>query len=89
MSADKSHIRAVLASRAHLVYRVDGENRGKHYWAYVLVDQARLNAFKDAMESGAIHVQSYGKILAWGAGDEPPDSIKSDLKNNYDYDIIA
>jgi len=62
----------VLASRTHPLYRIDGQKQGQNYWAFVLIDAGKLDAFKDAIEIGHIHVESYGTLLAWGMGIYPP-----------------
>ncbi len=85
----KSFTSAVLASRASLLYRVDGSNGARCYWAYVLVDEPKLAQFKLAVEAGDIEVQAFGKILAWGQGEEPPMNVARDLKTTYGFDLIA
>lgn len=85
----RSHATAVLASRAHLVYRVDGAHEEGRYWAYVLVDAPRLEAFQQALASGSLTAQDYGKVLVWGQGSEPPPSAREQLKRDYNFDVIA
>ena len=84
-----SHTSAILASRSHLVYRIDGQHQGQDYWAYALIDAGKLDAFKKVMETGHIHVQEYGKVLAWGIGGEPPEEVRQQLKDSYNFDLIC
>ena len=87
--ATKNFTTSILAERAHLVYRVNGDKDGQRYWAYALIDNGKLDAFHKAIASGDIYVQSYGKILAWGLGDTVPDNIKQEIKTIYNFDLIA
>lgn len=80
---------AVLASRAHLLYRVNGAHEGARYWAYVLVDAPKLAAFQKALAAGNLTVQDFGKVLAWGQGAEPDDSVREALKVQYGFELIA
>jgi len=89
MTMRKSHTTAVLASRAHLLYRINGQSDGLPYWSYALIDEAKLAAFKKALATGRIHVQDFGKVLVWGEGAEPPPHVVQELKDKYDYEVIA
>ena len=86
---NSSHASAILASRSHLVYRIDGQKQGQDYWAYALIDAGKLDAFKKMMETGHIHVQEYGKVLAWGLGIDPPEEVRQMLKDSYHFDLIC
>lgn len=83
------HVSSLLASRSHLLYRVDGRNGAQSFWAYVLVDAPRLAAFKKAVNAGSIRVQEFGKLLVWGKGDQPGEGVREMLKQEYGFEVIA
>lgn len=85
----KGHASAIVASRAHLLYRVDGVSGGAAFWAYVLVDAPKLTAFKKALAAGSIRVQEFGKLLVWGKGVQPDDGVREMLMNQYGFEVIA
>lgn len=89
MVKPKPHTYAVLASRLHQLYRVGGHHEGIAYWAYVLVDDAKLNNFSKAIKTGRIHVQEFGRVLAWGEGVSAPPRVAEELKEKYGYELIA
>lgn len=78
----------ILGNREEVVWRVDGDSlEGSHYWSYVAVDKPRFAAFKKALASGNIRVQDYGKILAWGKGETPPEGTRQWLSTEYGLEL--
>ena len=63
--------------KGHLLFLVRGKDSGRKAWHYVLVDEVKLNAFHEQINSGNIDVAFYGLILYSGWGADPPDDIKS------------
>ena len=63
-------------SLAALVYLVHGNDKGKPAWHYVLVEEDKVNMFKDKVESGTVNVTEYGVILKSGWGKDPPEEVK-------------
>lgn len=88
----KKHFAKVVSGRGECVYLVNGTNtKGTRCWYYVLVDKAKLKKFNDVLESGkgALDVEAYGKILAFGEGSEPPASTKKELEEKYNIMLVA
>ena len=66
-----------VRSKPSLVYLVRGKDRGKPAWHYVLVDEGKVNAFKETVASGTVDVAVYGKVIESGWGRDPPDDVKN------------
>lgn len=67
-----------------IIWRVDGDGpRGEHYWTIVAIDKPRFQAFRHALEHGKIRVQDFGRVLAWGQGENPPNTVVAELKKTY------
>ena len=64
-----------------LVHLVRGTDKGKPAWHYVLVEEDKLNMFKDKVESGTIDVAEYGVVLKSGWGKDPPEEVKSAISS--------
>ena len=64
---------------AQFVYLVRGKDRGRPAWHYVLVDEDKVQQFKDKLRSGSLDVGDYGKVLYSGWGKDPPQDIKDKL----------
>ena len=60
-----------------LVYLVRGKDKGKPAWHYALIEEDKLNMFKDKVESGTVDVAEYGVVLKSGWGKDPPEEVKS------------
>ena len=54
------------------IYLVRGTDRGKEAWHYVLVDEEKVEAFKEKVKSGNIDVAKYGRVIYSGWGKDPP-----------------
>ena len=65
---------------SNLVFLVRGKDRGKNCWHYVLVDEDKVEQFKEKVKtSGNIDVANYGKTLYSGWGKDPPQEIKDKI----------
>ena len=64
-----------------LVYLVRGKDKDKPAWYYVLVEEDKLNMFKNELSSEIIHLLQYGVILKSGWGEDPPEEVESALKS--------
>ena len=64
-------------SSSPLVHLVRGKDKGKPAWHYVLVEEGKLNMFKDKVSSGNINVTEYGVVLKSGWGKDPPEEVKT------------
>ena len=73
--------RDLTVNLASLVYLVRGKDRGKAAWHYVLVDEEKLNVFKEKMKSGNIDVADYGRIVQSGWGTDPPEDVSKQIKS--------
>jgi hypothetical protein len=69
--------------QAELIYLVKGIDAGRNAWYYVLVDRLKVQLFLKALNDEIIHLENYGKILFSAYGDEPPEEITSNLKEEY------
>ena len=57
------------------------KDTGEQLWYYVLVDEDKVEAFKEKEKSGKLDLAECGKILEHGWGDPPKDILrKLDLK---------
>ena len=61
------------------LFRVQGKDRGRQAWHYVLVDEDKLDDYNALFRDGArprVDVSKYGKVLQSGWGETPPESVK-------------
>ena len=65
-----------MRSKPSLIYFVHGTDRGRPAWHCVLVDEGKVNAFKEQLASDTIDLAVYGKIIESGFGKDPPDDVK-------------
>ncbi len=80
----------IVSERGQHVYRVDGFGPdGDKRWYYVVVDRLKQERFTQALASGNLDIEEFGKILKWGQGENPPPHIKEELKKEFDLDVIA
>ncbi len=55
----------------------------KPQYAYAALPFEKYEAFKQAERSGRYDLSSFGDILAFGEGLEPPDHVKTEMQNKY------
>lgn len=66
---------------------VRGENKaGNPQWAYAKIPAQNYLPFKMAEEQGNYNLNEFGEILKFGSGKEPPESIKQEMKEQYNCD---
>ena len=66
------------------VHCIQGKNRGRPAWRYVLVDEDKVQAFRDKVKSGTVNVADYGKVVYSGWGKDPPQHIKDRMNDRYE-----
>ncbi len=71
------------SSRGDLVYLVRGTDNGRKAWHYVLVDKLKLPIFLKKIETGSLDLADYGAVLASGWGEDPPESVKKSISEQY------
>lgn len=62
------------------IFLVRGECDNRPVWHYVQVDKLKLPLYKRAVTTDSIDVADYGKVLASGWGEEPPESVKKRIE---------
>ena len=67
--------------RSSLIFLVRGKDKGRAAWHYVMVDEVKLNAFREQVASGNVDVANYGTVLCSGWGVDPPDDIRSQVSS--------
>jgi hypothetical protein len=81
--AHKEKASNLTSAQADLVYLVKGIDNSRNAWYYVLVERLKLSLFLKALNDDIIHLENYGKILHSAYGDEPPEEITKQLKEEY------
>ncbi|MFT6107059.1 MAG: oligoribonuclease NrnB/cAMP/cGMP phosphodiesterase (DHH superfamily) [Rickettsiales bacterium] len=72
-----------LKNNSDLVYLVKGVDDNRNAWYYVLVEREKLPEFLKALNDDIIHLESYGQILNSAYGEEPPEEITEQIKQEY------
>ena len=67
-------------SLASFVFLVRGEDKGKAAWHYAVVEQQKVNIFRDKVASGTIDIAKYGEVFASGWGENPPEEVRSAVR---------
>lgn len=57
------------------IYLVEGKDRGKPSWHYVLAQKALLPLFLKRAKGGSLDVGVFGEVLTSGRGRDPPESV--------------
>ena len=75
----------IKTTRKEQLYIVRGRDKDKAAWYCVQVDKMKLPAFQADMKSkpDIIHLDSYGKVLYSGWGDNPPQDILDAIRNEF------
>jgi len=75
----------VRRERANNVFLVRGnDSTGRPAWYFLLVDPAKKAAFRKAAK-GQLELNAYGRIIASGYGDDPPDDVRERMKTEYGF----
>ena len=68
---------------AQNVHYVRGKDKGTPAWHCVLVDEDKVQQFKDKVASGGINVGDYGIVLHSGWGEDPPKDIVDKVSQRF------
>jgi hypothetical protein len=79
INAEGSFAKKIAGSRNDLLFLVNGKSKKLEYWCIVAVDRLKLDIFKRKL-GGAMRMQDYGKVLKWGYGSEPPESVLEEFR---------
>lgn len=80
-NAQSSFAQKIGNTRNDLLFVVNGNNNNIDYWCILMVDKLKLDIFKRKL-GGNICVQDFGKVLEWGYGKNPPQSIIDEFKTS-------
>jgi hypothetical protein len=81
-----SFVTRVLQSSSEPIYYVTGTDfTGQKAWYYLLIAKGKALLFQDAFASGNLRLSEYGKIIASGYGEEPPEELIAKLKEEYNF----
>lgn len=62
------------------------DNDGHRFWVYASIDPSHYDVFLKAQKNDEEYdLSSFGKILAWGKGDVPPDDVRVKMEKEYGY----
>ncbi len=70
-------------AKRDLVYLVRGLDEGKDAWYYIEVEEDRKELFLKALNDDVIHLETYGKIIYSGFGEEPPAELTRQIVEEY------
>lgn len=68
-----------------LLIRHDAQGSQPASWFFVQVVQAKLQAFRRALTSGALELTDYGTVLASGFGASPPSRTLTRMQTIYGF----
>ena len=72
-----------VSQNADLLYLVRGSDEGEPAWHFLMLEnRAKKALFLHDLNSKSINIKNYGKILASGWGESPPDNVTEEMKNN-------
>ena len=85
----RSFVDKLIAQKGHLVHKLKAkDSTGRWAYYFVLVEQAREQAFMDALKSQeSIDLEDFGKVIASCYGEEPNEQVKQLLKEKYGFDV--
>jgi hypothetical protein len=73
----RKFMQQIVQVSSGVLYLVRGEAEGFPLWHYVLVDALKLPLFVKQLHTQNMDVARYGRILASGWGEDPPDQIQN------------
>ena len=83
MSFVAKYVKSIKNNRLNLV--LTKTKAGVDAWWYILVDAPKTDAFYKAMETGNCDLADFGKILKSGYGSEPPETVKAEMHEKFDF----
>ena len=60
---------------------------GNTQWAFALIDAEKFMEFKIAESKGDYKLTDYGKVVAFGLGENPPQNVIDEMVEKYDADL--
>jgi len=82
-SVSKSFASKILDKRGHYIYLVKGMENGKDAWLYVRVDRHNKEMFEYGLKKDIFDVNTHGKLLYSGWGENPPQDVVMALRHKY------
>lgn len=69
----------------YLIFNLSSLNpEGEPVWHFLAVPQSRMEAFRQARQSeGNLDLSQFGKILASGKGEQPPEEVRQEVMRSY------
>lgn len=85
MSFLGNYLKTSKGNRMHLLETKDEE--GFDAWYYVYVDKSKVEEFRGIIGTGgSIVLSDYGKVIKSGFGKEVPESIKLQMKEEFNFE---
>lgn len=84
MTFDPESLLKQIDEDVNILVLVSGElSDGSAHYAYASIPPSQYDAFKAAEAKGNYDLAHFGKILAHGAGHEPPASVIKEMEEKY------
>lgn len=71
-------------SKGGKLFLVRGNSGSQKAWYYVLIARLKLPLYYKAVASGTLDLQSFGKIICSGFGENPPEDLHRELEEKYE-----
>lgn len=71
---------------ADIIYLIKGQDSGKDAWYYLKVNKLKLPLLENQVTNSSedkLDLPSYGTVLDYGWGSEPPKSIQEEIEVKY------
>jgi hypothetical protein len=82
----QSFTQQALQAKLENIFFIRGQDiSGNDVWFYLMVEPAKIRAFKAAKNSALMKLLDYGKVLYSGFGDQPSDLIKWQMEKKYGF----
>ena len=59
------------------------DDDGQPFWAYMCIKPSMTKAFREAIDSGDVHLEEFGTIIESGPGSEVPPDIAQRMQRDY------
>src|SRR5262249_30639635 len=86
-AAKKLHFtRQIQYSRPDHIFLVRGyDDNDRRAWYYVMADKGKREVFKAQNGSMQLALTDYGQILYSGFGNNPPETIRQEMEDDYGF----
>lgn len=85
-----SYAQALYTSRPDQIFLVRGrDSTGERAWYYVMVDRTKRDSFKSRSGVPFMNIGDYGNVIHSGYGDNPPEDIIAEMKEEYGFSEAA